>query len=179
MTVAMQSLYDAPVVFHANCLPTQYLGIIDKQYYMADIGLCKLAPGTEFSNPTYFDANPPKRLVDTAYVTANFDHTTWFEVDGFTCGKVSLLDEGPRVPFGDLPVEFSDMDPVSINREYAFLFFGTDEPTVRAGICGGPVVHEPSDDPDLDGVAIGFFFMNAGGKCYVPHCDRVLADGWS
>ena len=71
---------------------------------------------------------------------------------GFTCGKVLLLYEGPKVVGKDLPAEFSHMHPL---------------------------VHEPSDDPDLDGVAIGFFFMNAGGKCYVPHCDRVLADGWS
>ena len=178
VTVALHAFYDSHSVFHPNRLPRQYLGEIRERYYGPDIGLCELSPGNQFSNVTYFNANPPKRLVDTAYASEYIDRTSWFEVDGYTGGKITLLYEGPRVRKRDLPEEIINMHSLSIQRDYMFQYCGIDEVEMKSGICGAPIVHEPSADSELDGVVLGFFFLNEGPLCFVPYVDRVVSDGW-
>jgi hypothetical protein len=175
VTVALHAFYDSASVFHPSRLPRHYLGEIRERYYSPDIGLCELYSGTRFSNVS---ANPPKRLVDTAYASEHINRTSWFEVDGYTCGKISLLYEGPRVRKRDLPEETINMHSLAIQRDYMFYYCGIDEVDIKRGICGAPIVHQPSADTDLDGVVLGFFFLNEGPQCFVPHIDRIVADGW-
>ena len=45
-----------------------------------------LVYSSHFSNETYFQAEPPKRLVDHS----NLTNGVWFEVDGMITGTISL-----------------------------------------------------------------------------------------
>jgi len=128
VTVALHAFYDSHSVFHPNRLPPQYLGEIRERYYGPGIGLFELSPGNQFSNATYFNANPPKRLVDTAYASENI---SWFEVDGYTGGKISLLYEGPRVRKRDLPEEIINMHSLSIQRDCMFYYCGIDKVEIK------------------------------------------------
>lgn len=158
VAIALHTFYDSNSVFHPERIPKHYLGEIRERYYGPDIGLCELSPGNKFSNITYFNANPPKRLVDKAYASAYIDRTCWFEVDGYTGGKIDLLYEGPRVHKKDLPDELLNMHSLSLQRDYMFYDCGIDEQEIKSGICGAPITHEPSTDSELDGVVLGFFF---------------------
>ena len=80
--------------------------------------------------------------------------------------EISLLYEGPRVQRRDLPEEIINTHSLSLQRDYIFQYFRINEVRSKGEICGAPIVHEPLDNPDLDGVVLGFFFLNEGLLCY-------------
>ena len=63
---------------------------------------------------------------------------------------------GPRITRRDIPEELRRSHRLSVIPLYLLKYFGKNNTEARAGICGAPVVHEPNDDPALDGIVVGF-----------------------
>ena len=63
--------------------------------------------------------------------------------------KISLLYEGSRVRRRYLPEEIANIHTLSVQRDYLFHYCGIDEVEIKAGICGAPIVHEPSRDLNI------------------------------
>lgn len=178
LTVANHSFYDTNSVYHPDRLPNFYLGEIRERYFQADIGLCEFARDVNYSNSTYFTANPPKKLVTTSYAATHCNQASWFEAEGITTGQVQMLYMGPRVTRRNIPEELRGAHRLSLTPQYLLKYFGKNDTETRAGICGAPVVHEPNEDPVLDGIVIGFFFILDGTTCIVPNLNRFVSEQW-
>jgi hypothetical protein len=121
-----------------------------------------------FSNQTYFQAEPPKRLVDTSNLVVG----TWFEVDGMSTGMLSfqyLINswECPVQPPGhpQIPV-------LKWKRDITFRIFGASSPQLMDGLCGAPFVEVET------GNVAGFFHLANGDWAECATLDDVVAEGW-
>src|SRR6202000_3066797 len=107
---------------------------------------------SRFSNQTYCQAEPPKRLVSTA----NLLMGAWHEADGMSTGLLSFLClikswENPIRPPGhpQIPV-------IQWQRDVTFRIFGASSPQLMDGLCGAPFVEEET------GNVAGFFHLANG-----------------
>ena len=57
-----------------------------------DLGLVKLAPSVEFTHKSYFQAQPPKRLLQYH----ELQHGEWYAADGMSTGINFLMANGIR-----------------------------------------------------------------------------------
>jgi hypothetical protein len=125
------------------------IGDVVDRYPELDIAMVQLTPANSnrFSNETYFQAEPPRRLVESREIRRG----TWFEVDGMSTGLLSFNFIGhtlqpPISPPGHPSIPFLDW-----RLDFVTRIFGATNPTVMDGICGAPMVEERT------GNVAGFF----------------------
>jgi len=178
ITLANHGFYDTDAVYHPDLLASFRLGTIFERFYQADIALCQFENSISFTNRSYFDANPPRTLVTSQHLESIVDMWSWFELDGMTTGRVSMLYSGPGARFLDIPEELRETTTFDYHLEYNFDFFGPGSKAVKAGVCGSPIVHQHEAGSERDGIVAGFYFLDDGVHAIVPTLDRFLASGW-
>ncbi|KAI2731885.1 hypothetical protein CBS147332_1024 [Penicillium roqueforti] len=135
-----------------------------------DVALVKLTStaSTKFKNTCYFQAQPPKTLLEGKDIRAG----SWAEVDGMSSGLLNLLSYGmmkekpvclpgsPKIPFAQWR---------SFNLQTSW---GVVNEVIAKGICGAPIV-----SCDTGGVT-GFFHLFDGMNCLSATLDDLVAEGW-
>lgn len=175
LTLANHGFWDTNDVFHPDTFASFELGKVVERYYFNDIALCDVLPSTKFSNKSYFEANIPKKMIDAYTLERSVTAECWFEVDGMTTGRVFLLYSGPGSRLPRLQGELSETHV--FEHQLTFDYFGPAK-VARDGVCGAPIIHQPTSDPDLDGAIVGFFFWADVWHAVTPTLDRFLNEGW-
>lgn len=78
-----------------------------------------------------FTANPPQRLVSTAYSYEHLTTNDWFEVEGMTTGRVFLLYYGPAVGYPDFPAYIEE---ANLLKEHVLNYVGLYTANSRPGL---------------------------------------------
>ena len=63
-------------------------------------------------------------------------------------------------------------------RQYVLDYLGPDVGEVQGGLRGAPVVHEDTDDEELQGVVLGFISLTSERDIVVAAADDLVEDGW-
>ncbi|KFY21184.1 hypothetical protein V491_03097 [Pseudogymnoascus sp. VKM F-3775] len=160
---------DSGEVFHPVA-DGDIIGNIVKRYPELDIAMVQLTPANSnrFTNKTYFQAEPPRRLAEQRELFRG----TWFEVDGMSTGLLSFQYwadsmERPRRPPGHPPI------PVSRWKlDITCRIFGATSPEMIYGLCGAPFVEERT------GNVAGFFHLANGDWAECATLDDLVAEGY-
>lgn len=169
LTVANHGFPEDVEVFH----PTSYgvkIGDIDERYEELDIAMVRLDPSqrSRYSNQAYFQAEPPKRLVEADSIAMN----SYFEVDGMSTGLVTLVFAGKAMERPIRPPGHPEI-PITEWRRYTIHeIFGASNTQLLDGLCGAPIV-----GIDTGNVA-GFFHLAAGDYAQSAALDDLIAEGW-
>ena len=180
MTCALHGWQNTNEVYHPQALNGELIGNIRERYDAQDIALVELNPSIRFTNSSYFDAIPPRRLLTTED-TMN-KRGCWYLADGMSTGTVAMMQSGniheipPRpeahvsIPYNTWPTENSIHSKI-----YAMIGATGGEADVADGLCGAPIVEESSESQGIG----GFFQFEDGNYCIAPCLDQLVADGWS
>jgi hypothetical protein len=153
ISVANHGFLAGDEVFHPMADGDKIGDIVDRCPEL-DIAMVQPTPAhsSHFSNQTYFQAEPPKRLADTS----NLVRGAWFEVDGMSTGMLSfqyLMDSWKR-PIR--PPGHPEIPVLNWRRDMAFRIFGASSPQLMDGLCGAPFVEVET------GNVAGFFHLANG-----------------
>jgi hypothetical protein len=55
---------------------------------------------------------------------------------------------------------------------------GPDVGDAREGVCGASVVHEQTEDEEMDGIVLGFVWLKDDKSLVVAAVDYLVDDGW-
>ena len=169
VSVANHGFLAGDEVFHPDPEGDK-IGDVMKRYPELDLAMVQLTPAHSgrFHNQTYFQAETPRRLVDTSDLVRG----AWFEADGMSTGLVSfqfLIDswERPIRPPGHprIPV-------LKWQREVVFRIFGAANTVLTDGLCGAPFVEVET------GNVAGFFHLADGDWAECAALDDFVAEGW-
>lgn len=180
MTCALHGWPNSNEVYHPEARNGQLIGMITERYDAHDIGLINLHPSIRFTNSTYFDAIPPRRLL-TSEDTRN-TRGSWYVADGMSTGCVAMIqagiiDELPPRPPGHVETSFAQwQEETSVySKLYAMIGATGGAADVADGLRGAPIVE---DSAESQGVG-GFVQYQDGNYCIAPCLDQLVADGWS
>lgn len=169
VTVANHGFIGETEVFHPSPNGDKIGTIVDR-YPELDIAMVKLAPvsPTRFTNKTYFEAEPPRRLVEVEQMPAQ----TWYEIDSMSTGLMQFLYIGsfwekPLRPIGHPPIPAPQWRVNTIMR-----VFGATSPDLLSGMCGAPFVEVNT------GNVAGFFHQGSGELAVCAALDDLVAEGW-
>jgi hypothetical protein len=181
LSLALHGFEDTDDVFHPDPLPQSHLGTIDIRIPWIDVALCVMDERVTFTNKSYFTANPPKRLVTTQFVDSKLGVGTWFEAEGYTSERVHMFYSGPAVQYYDARVrdgEAYELTQLRRSRQYVLENLGPDVGDAQEGLCGAPVVHEQTEDEEMDGIVLGFVWLKDDKSLVVAAVDYLVDDGW-
>jgi hypothetical protein len=172
MTVANHGFLSSREVYHPSEVENAMkIGDVAKSYPELDVAFVKLEPrvAEKVTNSVYFQAEPPKRLVNGDEI----EQGSWSEVDGMSSGLVSLMSQGcvdyrPPRPSGHPEISFSQWRTWTIS-----MIFGAAKPRIVAGMCGAPVV------ACKGGAVQGFFHLSDGHHAQCATLDDLTAEGWA
>lgn len=180
MTCALHGWQNSDEVFHPQASRGELIGIIKERYDAQDIALIELNPSVPFTNSSYFEAVPPRRLLTSEDTRNTRGH--WYLADGMSTGCVAMMQAGiihefpPRPPgHAEIPYAQWKKQNSLYSKLYAMIGATGGEPDVADGLCGAPIVEESAES---QGVA-GFFQFEDGNYCIAPCLDQLVADGWS
>ena len=171
VTVANHGFLSSTEVYHPDpAAGGVVIGQIVDRYPELDIAMVKLAPAyqTRFTNESYFQAQPSKRLIGGGA-------TQWelYEVDGMSTGLISLCLEATQLrqpirPPGHPEIDFNRWCFNRIHR-----VFGGVGSYLKDGICGAPIVQ-------LETGAVGGFFhlLEGDGWAVSATLDDLIAEGY-
>lgn len=169
VTVANHRFSDTDEVFHPDHTGDEIGDIVDR-YPELDIAMLKLTPANEarFTNSVYFEAEPPRRLVECK----DLEWGAYFEVDAMNTGLISFLYiehsfERPVRPPGHPPIPVNQWTQIK-----GFQSFGSLNPSLEARICGAPFVESRT------GNVAGFFHLTNGDFAECAALDDLIAEGW-
>lgn len=169
ISVANHGFPERTEVFHPGC-DGDKIGDIVHRYPELDIAMVQPTPSNSnrFSNGTYFQAEPPKRLAERCDLVRE----TWFEVDGMSTGLLSFqyiadsVEEPLRSPgHPKIPVLQWRLNTI-------YRIFGARNPVVIDGICGAPIVEIET------GNVAGFFHLANGDFAECAALDDFVTEGW-
>jgi hypothetical protein len=168
VTVANHGFLASDEVFHPTADGDKIGDIIDR-YPELDIAMVQLTPAhfSHFSNQTYFQAEPPKRLADTSTLL----HGTWFEVDGMSTGLLSFQCLGRSWKYPVRPPGHPEIPVLKWKRDTTFRVFGASSPELMDGLCGAPFVETET------GNVAGFFHLGNGDWAMCAALDDLVTDG--
>ena len=112
-------------------------------------------------------------MINSHELESKVASTSWFEAEAITTGHVSLLYSSP----GSRLRHNADFDFHVFDHQMTFDYFGPVN-VIRGGICGAPIIHQPTTDNDLSGALVGFYSLTTGRRTIVPSPDRFMDDGW-
>jgi hypothetical protein len=169
VSVANYGFLAGDEVFHPTADGDKIGDIIDR-YPELDIAMVQLTPAhfSHFSNQTYFQAEPPKRLADTSNLVLG----TWFEVDGMSTGMLSFQYQINSWECPVQPPEHPQIPVLQWKRNMIFRIFGASSPELMDGLCGAPVVETET------GNVAGFFHLANGDFAECTAVDDLVAEGW-
>lgn len=168
VTVACRGFPEANAVHHPT--NSQHcIGEVHERMQAYDWGLVKLAPSAAFTKKSYFQAPPPKRLLQYH----ELQHGEWFAADGMSTGIIFLMVNGIRsMPPPNPPGHCEKIDFTSWRHELAFESIGPTGGKVKEGLCGAPIVND-------DGGVAGFFYLTNGRQSLSPILDNLINQGWA
>jgi hypothetical protein len=166
-TVADHGFLRDQDIFHPDVDGTK-IGEVTERYPEFDIAMVKLNPSHTFTNGSYFQGEPPKRLVASDEIGVG----AFYEVEGMSTGLMTLMHRGrgmkrPIRPIGHPKVPVTEWNVYNVNQ-----VFGASSPELIDGLCGAPMV-----GVDTGNVA-GFFHMAAGDFAISAALDDLVAEGW-
>lgn len=156
-------------VFHPSYNEDK-IGDVTDRYTEIDVAMVRLTPEnlSRFSNASYFQAYPPRRLIESDMMTPG----SWYEVDGMSTGLLSFwycatLAEPLLRPPGhpEIPHRQWRLNPM-------YRIFGATNSTMVDGVCGAPLVEEST------GNVAGFFHRADGEFAICTAVDDLIAEGW-
>lgn len=180
LTCALHGWPNSNDVYHPQAPSGQVIGTIKERYDAQDIGLVDLHPSIRFTNTSYFDAIPPRRLLTSEDRSST--RGSWYLADGMSTGCVAMMqagiiDELPPRPSGHVEISYTQWEKESsvYSKLYAMIGATGGVVDVADGLCGAPIVE---DSAESQGVG-GFFQFTDGNYCIAPCLDQLVADGWS
>jgi hypothetical protein len=169
VSVANHGFLAGDEVFHPTA-DGDKIGDIVNRYPELDIAMIQLTPAhfSHFSNQTYFQAEPPKRLANSS----NLIKGAWFEVDGMSTGMISFLCLRRTFHRPVRPPGHPKIPILEWKRDTAFRIFGASSPELMDGLCGAPFVEVET------GNVAGFFHLANGDWAVCAGLDDLVAEGW-
>jgi hypothetical protein len=169
ISVANHGFLAGDEVFHPTA-DGDKIGDIVNRYPELDIAMIQLTPAhfSHFSNQTYFQAEPPKRLANSS----NLIKGAWFEVDGMSTGMISFLCLRRTFHRPVRPPGHPKIPILEWKRDTAFRIFGASSPELMDGLCGAPFVEVET------GNVAGFFHLANGDWAVCAGLDDLVAEGW-
>lgn len=170
VTVACHGFPEANAVYHPT--NSQHcIGEVHERMQAYDWGLVKLAPSATFTNKSYFQAPPPKRLLKYH----ELQYGEWCAADGMSTGIIFLMVNGIRsMPPPNPPGHCEEIKFTNWKHEMAFESIGPTGGKVKEGLCGAPIVHD-----DEGGGVAGFFHLTNGRQSFSPILDKLINQGWA
>ena len=169
VAVACHRFSKAKVVYHPT-ISQHCIGEVHERMQAYDLGLVKLEPSAEFTNKFYFQAQPPKLLLQYH----ELQNGKWYAADGMSTGIIYLMANRIRsMPPPNPPGHRGEI--IRFNRwkhEMAFVSIGPTGDTVKEGLCGASIVQ----DDESGGVA-GFFHLTNGKQSFSPSLDDLINQG--
>jgi hypothetical protein len=120
LTVAHHGFLAGDEVFHPSPDGDKIGDIVDR-YPELDIAMVQLTPANLSRFSTYFQAEPPKRLVDTP----NIVRGSWFEVDGMSTGMFQFQYLGDSWEYPVRPPGHPKIPILKWERDMTFRIFGS------------------------------------------------------
>lgn len=172
ITVANHRFLGVSGVFHPGYNGDK-IGDIINRYPKLNIAMVQLTPANsnQFSNATYFQAKPPKQLVEVD----DLEQRTWFKVDGMSTGLLSFqyMWDAFKKPFIIRPPGHPETPVLQWRQDLVFQVFGAANPELMDGICGASLVEVRT------GNVAGFFSHLASGDwAECAALDDLVAEGW-
>lgn len=166
-TVANHGFLQERDIFHPDVYGTK-IGEVMERYPELDIAMAKLNPSHTFVNESYFQGEPPKRLVTSDEIGAG----SFCEAEGMSTGLVTLMQRGrgmeaPVRPIGHPKVPVTKWSLYNVSQ-----IFGASSPELIDGLCGAPMVGVNT------GNIAGFFHLAAGDFAISAALDDLVAEGW-
>lgn len=180
MTCALHGWLNSNEVYHPQAPSGEMIGVIKERYDAQDIALVDLHPSIRFTNSSYFDAIPPRRLLTREDTRNTRGH--WYLADSMSTGCVAMMQEGiihklPSRPSGHFEIPYTkwQRETSIYSKLYAMIGATGGDADVADGLCGAPIVEESANS---QGIA-GFFQLEDGQHYIAPCLDQLVADGWS
>jgi len=169
VSVANHGFFAGSEVFHPVYNGDKIGDIVDR-YPELDLAMVQLTPANSgrFSNETYFQAEPPKRLAKRS----DLDLGSWFEVDGMSTGLISFQLAAKTFQKPKRPPGHPEIPALQWRRDIVFRIFGASSPELMDGLCGAPFV-----EVNTVNVA-GFFHLANGDWAECAALDDLVAEGW-
>lgn len=171
VSVANHGFPNSSEVYHPGPMGRR-IGQITDRFPARNLAFAQLDPSISFSNNHYFAAPKPSRLIGVEEIKAG----DWFEVDGYSTGRLDMCARGrsyirPDVPEGFHPIPIPYRDWMV---ETAYSLFGPVGASIKEGICGAPVV-------DQVGRVAGMFSLadQSGMWAHTAGLDFFSYLGWS
>lgn len=177
LIVANHVFKDTNDVYHPTTKVENYIGSITHRYPSLDIALVVLKDNVVYSNASYFDAPVPKQLLTSKY--GGIAGQEWFFFDSPYTGLVPFLWTGVRVSIrDDLTGIYHSL---KYDVQYTFLSLQVNVGCLPDGVCGSPLVHDETEDPESDGAVLGLFRrsdQDVVENLFVSVLDDLVEDGW-
>jgi hypothetical protein len=169
VTVANRGFPNTDEVFDPDIYGDKIGGIVDR-YPETGIAMVKLTPlhQNRYDNSTYFQAEPPKRLIEQGGHTFG----SWYEVDGMSTGLISLQQIGFCKISPSRPLGHSRIPGHQWLRSNVLQIFGAINPELVGGLCGAPIVGVEA------GHVADFFHLASGDYAESAALDDLIAEGW-
>lgn len=166
VSVANHGFFAASEVFHPANNGDKIGNIVDR-YLELDLAMVQLSPDNSgrFSNETYFQAEPPKRLEKRSDLVLG----SWFEVDGMSTGLISFQLAAKTFQKPKRPPGHPEITVLQWRRD---IVFGASSPELMDGLCGAPLVEVNT------GNVAGFFHLANGDWAECAALDDLVAEGW-
>jgi hypothetical protein len=166
-TVAYHGFREEKDVYHPSVYGVK-IGELMKTYPEFDIDMAQLTPSRTFSNESYFQREPPRRLVEADDINVG----AFFEVEGMSTGMITLWFRGrsverPMCPAGHQKVPMTEWRHYNVNQ-----IFGAANSELLDRLCGAPIVGVDSGD------VAGFFHLAAVKFAFSAAMDDLVAEGW-
>jgi hypothetical protein len=169
VSVANHGFLAGDKVFHPAADGDKIGDIVDR-YPELDIAMVRLTPAhsNRFLNQSYFQAEPPKRLIERCDIPKG----AWFEVDGMSTGMLtfSYLTDSMEHPVR--PPGHPRIPVLQWRQNIVFWTFGASSPQLIDGLCGAPFVEAET------GNVAGFFHSANGDWAECAALDDLVAEGW-
>lgn len=156
-------------VFHPGPDGDKIGDVVDSRPEL-DIAMVQLIPKytNQFSNQTYFQAEPPKRLVGKDSLLKGM----WFEVDGMSTGLLSFQYVFDSIERPNIPAGHRETPVPQWKHNVVFRIFGASNPELMDGLRGAPFVEVET------GNVAGFFHSAGGDWAECAALDDLIAEGW-
>lgn len=169
VSVANHRFLASDEVFHPAADGDKIGDIVDR-YPELDIAMVRLTPAhsNQFSNQSYFQAEPPKRLIESCDIPKG----AWFEVDGMSTGMLAFSFHTNSMERPVRPPGHPRIPVLHWKQDIVFRTFGASNPQLIDGLCGAPFVEAET------GNVAGFFHLANGDWAECAALDDLVAEGW-
>lgn len=150
ITCALHGRPNSNEVYHPHAPRRELIRVIKERYDAQDIELVDLHSSIRFTNSSYFDAIPLRRLLTREDIENKRGY--WYLADGMSTGCVAMMHAGiinklPPRPSGHAKIPYTTWKKENsiYSKLYAMIGATGGDANVADGLCGALIVEECAD----------------------------------